>query len=36
MMYWPLLGILLIVSAVLCAVGFWKLTYFLSDRKSVV
>lgn len=29
-MYWPLLGILLIVSAVLCAVGFHKLTYFLS------
>ena len=29
-MPWNLLGILLIVSAVLCAVGFYKFVYFLS------
>ena len=29
-MYWGLLGILLIVCAVLCAVGFYKFVYFLS------
>ncbi len=29
-MYWELLGILLIVCAVLCAVGFYKFVYFLS------
>ena len=30
MMPWPLLGILYIVCAVLCAVGFYKFVYFLS------
>ena len=41
-MPWSLLGILYIVCAVLCAVGFYKFVYFLSigygfaDRKSVV
>ena len=30
MMYWPLLGILFIVCAVLCAIGFYKFVYFLS------
>ena len=29
-MEWGLLGILLAVSAVLCAVGFYKFVYFLS------
>ena len=29
-MYWDLLGILFIVCAVLCAVGFYKFVYFLS------
>ena len=29
-MYWNLLGILFIVCAALCAVGFWKFVYFLS------
>ncbi len=29
-MYWGLLGILMAVSAVLCAVGFYKFVYFLS------
>jgi len=29
-MYWDLLGILYIVCAVLCAVGFYKFVYFLS------
>ena len=29
-MPWSLLGILLVVSAVLCAVGFYKFVYFLS------
>ena len=29
-MYWELLGILLIICAVLCAVGFYKFVYFLS------
>lgn len=30
MMYWSLLGILFIVCALLCAVGFYKFVYFLS------
>nr|MCR5551658.1 steroid reductase [Oscillospiraceae bacterium] len=30
MMYWGLLGILFLISAVLCAVGFKKFIYFLS------
>lgn len=30
MMHWSLLGILFIVCAVLCAVGFYKFVYFLS------
>ena len=30
MMYWSLLGILFIVCAVLCAIGFYKFVYFLS------
>lgn len=29
-MPWSLLGIILIVCAVLCAVGFYKFVYFLS------
>ena len=29
-MYWPLLGILFLVCAALCAVGFYKFVYFLS------
>lgn len=29
-MFWPLLGILLAVCAVLCAIGFYKFVYFLS------
>lgn len=29
-MPWSLLGILLIVCAVMCAVGFYKFVYFLS------
>ena len=29
-MYWDLLGILYIVCAVMCAVGFYKFVYFLS------
>jgi steroid 5-alpha reductase family enzyme len=29
-MYWDLLGILFVVCAVLCAVGFYKFVYFLS------
>ncbi len=29
-MYWPLLGIIFAVCAVLCAVGFYKFVYFLS------
>ena len=30
MMYWPLLGILFIVCAILCSIGFYKFVYFLS------
>ena len=29
-MFWDLLGILYIVCAVMCAVGFYKFVYFLS------